>query len=89
MLNGKTFCNKATLKKRLFPVQRVPVIVARRAAANFILFLTHLFFVRKYCPYLEKIFGAKMKKEVPSRPFFGHMAAPPETKSYFSLALYT
>ena len=73
----------------LFPVQRVAVIVASQAAAIF--FLTFLFFVGKYCPFFFLGGGgggnAKMQKKN-SRPFFGHPAAPLETESFFSLALW-
>ena len=34
----------------------------------------------------KTIVFAKMKKKVPSPPFVGHPAAPPETESFFSLA---
>ena len=70
---------RPSIKKSLFPVQRVAVIVASWAAAIF--FPPILFLVGKFCPLLEEIFFffAKMKTKVPSQPFFRHPAAPPET----------
>ena len=64
--------------------------MASRAAAIFFFFFLFFFFfflfffflVVKHCPFFwggEKIF-AKMKTKVPSRPFFRHAAASPETE---------
>ena len=40
--------------------------------------------VGKHCPFLGIFFFfAKMKKKVPSRPFFRHLAASPETDFFF------
>ena len=81
----------ATLKKLLFPVQRVSVIEAStgsREAAFFFFFFFFLWgggeLVGKYCPFLEKLFFfARMKKKVPIRTFFNHPAATPETDGFF------
>ena len=68
---------------RLFPVQRVVIISASRAAAFFFCFPHFCFyFVGKYCPFWgNKIFVAKMKKSLQSR-LLSHPAATPETELF-------
>ena len=64
---------RLSIKKSLFPVQRVAKIKASRAAAIF--FFHFIFFlVGKYCPFFEKKnYFAKMKKK--SRQ--SHLFEPP------------
>ena len=73
--------------KSLFPVQRVAVIMASRAAAIFC-FIPFVFFLYEnivHC-WKKNFFFAKIKKKVRSWPFFRHPAAPSETEFFFRLA---
>ena len=75
---------RLSTKKSLFPVQRMAVIVASRAAAIYIFFPIFFLFGTK----ILYIFGKKInlfcknEKKVLSRPFFRHPAAPPETEFF-------
>ena len=80
---------RLSIKKILFPVQRVAKIEASRAAAIFFFF--HFIFI-----FHENIvnffffffFFAKMKKKVSSRTFLSHPAGLPETELFLWTALW-
>ena len=70
---------RLSIKKILFPVQRVAKIEASRAAAIFF-FSTYFFFSKK----ILSIFGKKKKKKkVSSRTFLSHPADLPETEYFY------
>ena len=78
---------RLSTKKSLFPVQLVDVILASRAAANFFFFFFFWFGRKILSIYKINLKKSKNeKKRVPSRPFFRHPAAPPETDFLFRLA---
>ena len=62
---------RLSIKKVLFPVQRVAIISASQAAAISLFFSTLIFFfVRKYCPFLgKKCFCKNEKKSLQSHLF--------------------
>ena len=61
---------RLSIKKSLFPVQRVAKIKASRAAAIYFFFPLYVFFgLGKYCPFFFFFFFfAKMKKKSLVRP---------------------
>ena len=81
---------RLSTKKSLFPVQRVAVNVASRAAAIFFFFSIFIFgLVGKYFPLLgKKKKNGKLEKKVSSRPFFRHPAGPPETELFLDWPQY-
>ena len=69
---------RLSVKKIIFPVQRVAKIEASWAAAIFLIFPPW-----KYCPFLEKsFFFVKLKKRVSSRTFLSHPAGLTETELF-------
>ena len=80
---GKVHFRLST-KKNLFPVQRVAVIVASRAAT---IFSPHSFFVGKFCSFLKKQFVfAKMKKSLQSHLFLVTRPLHRKQNFFYSLA---
>ena len=73
---------EATLKKLLFPIQWVAVIVASRAAAIylFVFFTFYFGLVGKYCPFFCK---NEEKKKAPVSPFFFLLTWPLHRKQNF------
>ena len=63
---------RLSIKKKLFPVQRVATIEASRAAAIFFFFSTLFFFLTIILSFfgIFFFFFANMKKKVSSRTFF-------------------
>ena len=74
---------RLSIKKSLFPVQRVAKIKASRAATIFFFFHFFFFLGRK----ILSIFRKKKKKKVSSRTFLSHPAALPETELFLWTAL--
>ena len=71
---------RLSIKKNLFPVQRVAKIEASRAAAIFFFFHFIFFFHENIVNFWKKKKKiAKMKKKVSSRTFLSHPAGLPET----------
>ena len=80
--------NEATLKKNLFPVQRVAEIMPTRAAANSFFCPLFLFiFGRKNTEVFEKKKKSKLKKKVLTRHIYNHLGVPPETFFFLRVAL--
>ena len=75
------------IKKILFPVQRVAIIKASRAAAIFFFFHFIIFFHENIVNFWKKKKIAKMKKKVSSRTFLSHPAGLPETELFLWTAL--
>ena len=70
---------RLSIKKSLFPVQRVAEMMASRAAAKFFT-PTFFLFDRKILSIFGNLFFvAKMKKKVSSRTLFSSPAASPDT----------
>ena len=70
-------CPGATLKKILFPVQRVADIVASRAAAKF--FFSFFFSLRNLCEFLKKSIFSFFSKKLSSQQELSHPVGLRET----------